>query len=255
MEMKKKLKFISTPLDFSSAEFLIKNADIIKIASGDNNFLPMIQRILKSKKPMIISTGMTNFIDIKNLIKIILKYLKKKKALEKIAFLHCVTSYPVELKYANINSIPYLIKNLNFLIGYSDHTIGPEACLGAVALGAKIIEKHFTIDKNFSKFRDHALSADFLELKNLVSSIRKMEKMKGKFEKVIQSPEKKMIKIIRRGVYAKNNIKSQEKITLNNSTFLRPAKTRNFLDLLDYIGKKTKKNIKKNQSLNKLNLC
>ena len=252
---KKKLKFISTPLDFSSAEFLIKNADIIKIASGDNNFLPMIQRILKSKKPMIISTGMTNFIDIKNLIKIILKYLKKKKALEKIAFLHCVTSYPVELKYANINSIPYLIKNLNFLIGYSDHTIGPEACLGAVALGAKIIEKHFTIDKNFSKFRDHALSADFLELKNLVSSIRKMEKMKGKFEKVIQSPEKKMIKIIRRGVYAKNNIKSQEKITLNNSTFLRPAKTRNFLDLLDYIGKKTKKNIKKNQSLNKLNLC
>ena len=127
--------------------------------------------------------------------------------------------------------------------------------MGAVALGAKIIEKHFTIDKNFSKFRDHALSADFLELKNLVSSIRKMEKMKGKFEKVIQSPEKKMIKIIRRGVYAKNNIKSQEKITLNNSTFLRPAKTRNFLDLLDYIGKKTKKNIKKNQSLNKLNLC
>ena len=251
---KKKLQFISTPLDFISAEFLIKNVDIIKIASGDNNFLPMIERVLRSKKPMIISTGMTNLVDIKNLIKVILKFYKKKEAITKVAFLHCVTSYPVEFEHANLNSIPYLIKNLDFQIGYSDHTLGSEACLGAVALGAKIIEKHFTIDKNFSKFRDHSLSADYAELKNLVLSIRKMEKLKGKLEKIIQPPEKKIIKIVRRAVYAKTNIKINENISLENSIFLRPAKSKNFLDLKNYIGKKTKKNIKKNQRINNLNL-
>jgi len=225
---KNKIKFISTPLDMVSANFLIKNADIIKIASGDNNFFPMIQKLLKSRKPLIISTGMMNFTDIQKLSKFIRRFLEKKEASKRISFLHCVTSYPVENQYANLKSIPFLIKHLDFSIGYSDHTIGKNACLAAVAMGARIIEKHFTLDKNFSSFRDHSLSSDYKELKEIVSSIRNIEQLAGKFEKKIQFPEKNLIKLVRRSAYAKKNIKINEKINLTNTTFIRPAKSNNF---------------------------
>ena len=108
--------------------------------------------------------------------------------------------------------------------------------------------------KKFSKFRDHALSSDYLELKALVTSVRKMEKLKGNFEKIIQPPEKKLIKLVRRGLYSRITIKTNDRISLSNSIFLRPTKSNDFLELKEYIGKKTKKNIKKNQRINKLNL-
>ena len=198
----KKIKFISTPLDLESADFLIKNADLIKIASSDNNFFPLIEKVLKSKKSIIISTGMTNITQIKDLTNYIYKVIGKKSAEKRIALLHCVTSYPVEDKFANLRSVEYLIKNSKLTIGYSDHTLGNDACIAAVAMGAKIIEKHFTINKKFSKFRDHALSADYTDLKNIVSRIRKVEKQLGRFNKEIQKPEKKLIKIVRRAAYA-----------------------------------------------------
>ena len=245
-----KIKFISTPLDLESADFLNKNADLIKIASSDNNFFPLIEKVLKSKKPIIISTGMTNGFQIKSLTNYLSKVIGKKATLKRIALLHCVTSYPVEDEFANLKSIEYLIKNSKLTIGYSDHTIGNEACISAVAMGAKIIEKHFTINKKFSRFRDHALSADYLELKNLVSGIRKVEKQLGKFNKVIQKPEKKLIKIVRRAVYAKKLILSGEKISLENVKFLRPALTSNFNSLKKIIGRKIKKIFYKDQKIN-----
>ena len=251
---KKKIKFISTPLDLTSADFLSKNADLIKVASGDNNFFPLIKKLLMSKKSIIISTGMTKMVDIKDLSKFIYRSLGVREAHKRVSLLHCVTSYPVDIEYANLNSIPYLIKNSDFLIGYSDHTIGKEACLSAVTLGAKIIEKHFTLDKNFSKFRDHSLSADYNELREIVISIRKIEKLLGKSEKKIQPPEKKFIKIARRSVYAKKDIKINEKITVKNAEFLRPANSNDFLTLNNFLGKKTKKRINKNQNINKINL-
>tara|TARA_B100001175_G_C19502426_1_gene638884 strand:+ start:1540 stop:2541 length:1002 start_codon:yes stop_codon:yes gene_type:complete len=246
---KKKLKFISTPLDIESGDFLISQADAIKIASGDNNFFPLLERILRSKKKMIISTGITNIKQIKRLINFIYKFYGKKNAEKKIAFLHCVTSYPVQDKFANLRSIGYLKKNLKFTIGYSDHTIGNEACIAAVAMGARIIEKHITIDKKFSKFRDHAISADYKDLKRMISSIRKVEKQLGKFSKEIQGPEKKLIKLVRRGVYAKKNILKGEIITHKNSNFLRPSSTLDFTNLNRILGKKVKKNINVNQKI------
>ena len=237
---RKKLKFISTPLDMESADFLIKNTDLIKIASGDNNFFPLIEKVLKSKKSIIISTGMTNFSQIKDLTRYIHEIIGKKSAEKRVALLHCVTSYPVEDRFANLKSIEYLIKNSKLTIGYSDHTMGNEACIAAVAMGAKIIEKHITLNKKFSKFRDHALSADYVDLKNMVSGIRKVEKQLGKFNKQIQEPEKKLIKIVRRSVYASKNIFPGEKITLKNTKFLRPTSTSNFFHLKKVIGKKIK---------------
>lgn len=233
-----------------SADFVIKNADIIKIASGDNNFYPLIDKVLKSKKPIIISTGMTNAQQIKILTNYIIKAIGKKETEKRISILHCVSSYPVEDKFANLRSIDYLIKNSKLTIGYSDHTLGNEACIAAVAMGAKVIEKHFTINKKFSKFRDHALSADYLDMKNLVKGTRKLEMQLGKFCKEIQKPEKKMIKIARRAVYADKDILSGEKLNFKNIKFLRPALTSNFNFLKKVIGKKVKKNFNINQKIN-----
>ena len=247
---KNKLKFIATPLDLLSADFVARNADIIKIASGDNNFYPLIDKVLKSKKPIIISTGMTNASQIKILTNYIVKAIGKKETEKRISLLHCVTSYPVDDKFANLRSIDYLIKNSKLTIGYSDHTLGNEACIAAVTIGAKIIEKHFTINKKFSKFRDHALSADYLDMKNLVKGIRKLEIQLGKFCKEIQKPEKKMIKIARRAVYAHRDILSGEKLNLKNIKFLRPAQTINFNSLKKVIGKKIRKKFYKNQKIN-----
>ena len=244
---KNKIEFISTPLDLESADFLSKNADVIKIASGDNNFFPLIEKVLISKKPLIISTGMTNYKDLKYLVKIIENKIGKKKTKSKISLLHCVSSYPVDNEHANLKSISYMIKNFDVNIGYSDHTIGNEACLASVVLGAKIVEKHFTLDKNYSNFRDHALSADFFDLKNLVKSIRKIEKQLGENNKKISKPEKKVVKILRRGVYALKNIQKGEKVNLKNSIFLRPSNSRDFLHINKIFGKKINKNKIKNQ--------
>ena len=245
-----KIKFISTPLDLESADFLIKNADLIKIASSDNNFFPLIEKVLKSKKSIIISTGMTNISQIKDLTNYIYKVIGKKSAEKRIALLHCVTSYPVEDKFANLRSVEYLIKNSKLTIGYSDHTLGNDACIAAVAMGAKVIEKHFTINKKFSKFRDHALSADYTDLKNIVSRIRKLEKQLGGFNKEIQKPEKKLIKIVRRAAYADRDILPGEKISIKNVKFLRPSLTSNFFYLKKIIGRKIKKTFYKDQKIN-----
>ena len=166
--------------------------------------------------------------------------------------LHCVTSYPVDPKYANLNSIVYLKKKYNLNIGYSDHTIGPEACLAAVAVGATIIEKHFTLNKKFSNFRDHSLSADFLEFRYMVDSIRKIENLLGNVNKKIQPVEKKYVKLVRRSIYASKRIPKNDKIFLKDIKFLRPQNKQSTLDYKKIIGKNSKRTIQKNQII-KLN--
>lgn len=241
------LKFISTPLDLDSAKFLLKECDILKIASGDNNFFLMIKKMINSGKKIIISTGMSSKKDLDVLFTFLKKNMKLKEIQNKISLLHCVSDYPVENKYANLNSIPFLKQNYNLNIGYSDHTIGPEACLASAALGAKIIEKHFTLDKNFSDFRDHSLSADFLEMRYIVNSVRKIEKLLGNFEKKIQNNEKKNIKSMRRSTYTSKKIVKNEYIKLDHLKFLRPFNKNSSLNYKKIVGKKLRRSLNKNQ--------
>ena len=250
----KRLKFISTPLDINSADFLIKNSDIIKIASSDNNFFPMIDRIILSKKNVIISTGLVDINDIVFLKNRIYKLIGKELAHKRVAFLHCVTSYPVQDKFANLNSVNFLIDKLNFKIGYSDHTLGLDSAFVAVSMGAKIIEKHFTIDKNFSNFRDHSLSADFKEMREMVEKIRKIELIKGKYQKKIQICEKNFLKTVRRSAYAANQIKRGELLNLKNTKFLRSENSKNFFNIKSIIGKKLIKSVEKGRKIVKKNL-
>ena len=231
------LKFISTPFDINSAIFLNKIVDYFKISSGDNNYYQLIEQVLKFKKNTIISTGLLNFKGTINLYKFI-KKLKFDNS--KIAFLHCVSSYPAEDKEANLLSISLLKKNFPFTIGYSDHTLGIHAAIAATVIGAKIIEKHFTLDNNYSKFRDHQLSLNPVNMKHLVDSIRSIEYMMGKEQKIIQPSEKKNLFSMRRSLYLSKNINKNSKIKVIDVSIVRPFVSLEPFDLNKVIGKTAK---------------
>tara|TARA_Y100000590_G_scaffold219798_1_gene248885 strand:+ start:16431 stop:17429 length:999 start_codon:yes stop_codon:yes gene_type:complete len=247
----KKLIFISTPFDIQSAIDLNKCVDYFKISSGDNNYFKLIEKVLSFKKPVIISTGLLDNSGIIDL----LKFVKKKNfPMKKLFFLHCVSDYPVEDKEANLISIKYLREKFKLNIGYSDHTLGIEASIMAAAYGAQIIEKHFTIDKNYSNFRDHKLSADPKEMIRLVDSVRRSSIMKGAYTKKISVNEKKNLKGMRRSLYAKVQINKGEKITIDKIKFVRPFNSLSSIKIEDILNKKAKFLIKKSQPINIKNI-
>ena len=240
---KKGMKFISTPLDIKSAIFLNSIVDSFKISSGDNNYFELIKKVLSFKKPVIISTGFLNFRE----IKLLLKFIKKNKfPLNKLTLLHCVSDYPVKDHEASLNSIKFLKDKLNINIGYSDHTIGITASIIATIFGAEIIEKHFTLDKKYSNFRDHSLSSDPMEMKDLVNSIRRIKTLSGSYEKKISLKEKKNLTSSRRSIYAAIDINKNQKINYLNTKILRPGNGLEPNKIGTIKGKKSKKIIKKN---------
>ena len=248
------LHFISTPFDIESAAFLKKICDIIKISSGDNNFFYMIDEILRSNKKIIISTGMSSLDDIKSIISFLKRRLSFSKIKKRIYFLHCVSSYPAQDKDLNLLSINYLKEKLGIKVGYSDHSVGPIAAITAGTLGAEIIEKHFTIDKNYSKFRDHNLSADYHEMKFIVDSLKKVEVMLGEYKKNIHKSEKSNIFSMRRSPYASVDIKKGEILSEKNVVFQRPKIKGASSNYLKIFGKRINKKIKKNTLIKDRNI-
>jgi len=237
---KNNLKFISTPFDLNSACFLNKIVDCFKISSGDNNYYKLIEQVLKFKKNTIISTGLLSLKEIINLYKFIKKVRFNNS---KLAFLHCVSSYPVVDKEANLLSIKFLKKKFPITVGYSDHTLGTHAAIAASVLGAKIIEKHFTLDNNYSKFRDHRLSLNPSNMKRLVDSLRSIENMMGKEEKILQPGEKKSILSMRRSLYLSKNIAKDSIINLRDINIVRPFASLEPGDLINVVGKIAKVNL------------
>lgn len=243
---KNDLKFISTPFDIESATFLNTIVDCFKISSGDNNYHQLIKKILDFRKNTIISTGLLDYNEILNLYKLVKKC---KFDNSKIAFLHCVSSYPVRDEEANLLSISFLKKKIPTTIGYSDHTIGVNASIASFVLGAKIIEKHFTLDNNFSNFRDHKISLNPKNMEYMVKSIRSIERMMGKEEKKIQISEKENFISMRRSIYTSKIIKKNDKINLSNIKVVRPYTSLFPADLKKIIGKKLKKDLDKNSTI------
>ncbi len=216
----KNIIFFSTPFDIQSAIFLNNLQNIFKISSGDNNFIPLINKVFQFNKPTIVSTGLADIKSLKKVYKIWSDFNKKFE----LAFLHCVSSYPVPDKEANVTAIKHLSEEFSDVkIGYSDHTLGIDACLLAVSLGAKIIEKHFTLDKNFSDFRDHHLSADPKELQLLVKKIRRYETLMGDGIKKIESSEYQLKDVVRRSIASAREIPLGKKIELDDLTWVRPG--------------------------------
>lgn len=242
---KLKLKFGVSVFDIDSIKYLKPYVDFFKIASGDNNFFDLIKTVLQTKKKVIISLGLLNYKQINKLK----KYVSSVTKLDNVTFLHCVTDYPVNPEEANLKSIPYLRDSLKINIGYSDHTLGITAPIIATTYGAKIIEKHFTLDNNQSEFRDHKISVDPVNMKMMVNEIEKTFKMLGSYKKVVSKREKKNLLYARRSLYLKRNIQKNEKITKDNLMILRPQAGIPLEKLKKILGKKSKKSLSSNTVL------
>jgi len=235
----KKIEFISTPYDEESAEFLKKlGVKKIKIASTDSNNLNFLKFIKKLEVDLIISTGVSSLEEIKNSIKIFKNFKKK------INLLQCTSSYPCPLREVNLESIRYLHNIFNLQIGFSDHT--PSLISGALAVGygAKIIEKHFTLNKN-SIGPDHKASLNPKEMQIYIKNIRDAEIMAGKYEKKIQKSEIKTKKLIQKSIFFKINVNKNHLITENDLIIMRPSNSLEIKNYKKILNKRTKKQISK----------
>ena len=235
----KKIECFSTPSHYSDVDFLEKfKVKYHKIGSDDAINIPFLKYVAKTKKEIILSTGMCNLDEIKKSAKTILKYNKK------LSILHCVSDYPADRKKINLNVIHTLKKQFpKVRIGFSDHTLGPLASLCAVALGAKVIEKHFTYNKKLAG-PDHMLSLDFNELKWLVDSIRDFEIMAGNGKKIPTKAEKKNAKNNRKSVVAIKNIKKGEIFSLNKIVIERPGSGIKPEGIYKILNKKSNSNVR-----------
>ena len=241
---KKKIEFLSTPFDLKSIDFL-NNLKIkyFKIPSGEITNLPYLIKVARLKKKVILSTGMANLAEIKKALKVLIFYGTKKK---NITVLQCNTEYPTPLKDANIKAMLTIKKKFKVNIGYSDHTEGIEASLAAAALGAKVIEKHITLNKNLSG-PDHKASITPVELKKLIEGIRKITIALGTGVKKISSSERKNIKIARNSIVAAKVIKKGEKFTKQNLAIKRPGNGISPMQLFNIIGNIAKRNFLKDE--------
>jgi sialic acid synthase SpsE len=217
--------FISTPLDLGSVDVLAPLVDALKVASGDNTFGPLLRAVARTGLPVILSAGLAVPAEIEAAVATVRATWAEcgVDGAGRLAVLHCVSSYPVAPAEANLRAIEALRALLDCEIGYSDHTTGLDAALLAVALGARLVEKHFTLDKAFSDFRDHQLSATPAELEQLVARIREAESMLGRPAKDIQPSEQEGRILYRRSAAAAADLRKGHVLAPADVTWLRPG--------------------------------
>jgi len=214
--------FLSTPFDLESAAFLNSIVPAFKVASGDINFFPLLDAIACYGKPVILSSGASTLDEIKLAKQRLESIWRAKHITQELAILHCVISYPTALRDVNLNCL-HTLKELDVTIGYSDHTLGIEASILSVAIGARIVEKHFTIDKKYSKFRDHSLSADPIEFSEMVRRIRTAEDILGDGEKCPRVCEIEPLKAVRRSIVSKDALTKGHRIGQSDINWIRPG--------------------------------
>ena len=238
------LTFFSTPFDIESAEFLNQlEIPCFKIASSDLTNLPLITKIAKMQKPMIISSGLSTMNEINDAVNCCLF-----EGNNQIALLHCVANYPTQPNEVNMNVINTLKKTFDFPIGYSDNGESSLVDIVAVSMGANIIEKHFTLDKKMSG-PDHGFSIDPNGLKSLISQIHEIDQMKGDGIKIPQFSEIKNRLTIRKSITAKRDLQQGEKIQEDDIAIKRPADGIEPKYLTMILGKTINTNIKKDSPI------
>lgn len=234
----KKILFLSSPFDLESIQLLHElGLPVFKIPSGEITNLPYLEEIGKYNKQVILSTGMATLDEVKQALQII---IQNGTAKDNIMVLQCNTEYPTPYKDVNLSAMLTLKETLNVEVGYSDHTKGIEVPISAAALGARVIEKHFTLDRNMPG-PDHRASLEPDELKAMVSSIRNIEKAVGHGRKEPSESEMKNRDIARKSIVAKININKGEVFTKENITIKRPGNGISPMQWYSIIGKKAKK--------------
>ena len=229
---KRGIEFLSTAFDLESIDFL-SSLDMKrwKIPSGEITNLPYLMKIAKLNKPIILSTGMSTMKDIKDALTVL-----RDNGANDITVLHCTTEYPTPYEDVNLNAMNTIKNEFNVPIGYSDHTKGIEIPIAAVAMGATVIEKHFTLDKNMDG-PDHKASLEPDELKAMVSAIRNIEIALGTGEKKPAASEKKNMLVARKSIIAKHNIKKGEVLSEESLTVKRPGNGISPMRWFEVIGK------------------
>ncbi len=237
----KNIKFLSSPFDLDSIDFLNKlGLDTFKIPSGEIINLPYLKNIGSLNKKLIISTGMANLGEVEFAIDILVKSGTKR---ENIAILHCTTNYPCPYKEANLKAMLTLKEAFKLTVGYSDHTLGIEVPIAAVAMGARIIEKHFTLDKKLPG-PDHKASLEPGELKEMVKAIKNIEVALGDGIKKPNKSEIEIMKVVRKSIVASKSIKKGEIFTKTNITIKRPGTGISPMRWDEVIGEKANRDFK-----------
>lgn len=247
---KKKIIFLSTPHGgFESVDFLQSfNAPAFKFGSGDLTNLPVLEYAARLKKPIILGTGMSTMEEVKEAVKCV-----KNAGNDKIIVLHCTSDYPLAFRDVNLRAMRTMMEELDVLAGYSDHTLSVQVPVMAATLGACVIEKHFTLDRNMPG-PDHKASMEPEELKQMVKAVRDVGIIMGKPVKQPTKNETKNKPIGRKSVVAAIDIPKGERITREMLTIKRPGTGIEPKFINNIIGKKTKKRIKKDQFIKKKDL-
>jgi len=236
---RKGIIFLSTPFDFGSADFLDSiGVPAFKVSSTDLTNLPFLEYLSEKRKPIILSTGMGTLGEVEEAVNTI-----RNAGNEDIVLLHCVTSYPAKFESLNLKAIETLETAFKLPVGFSDHSLGIFAPIAAVALGAVIIEKHFTLDKNLPG-PDHKASLNPKELKEMIEAIRLTEKALGDGIKRPVPEEEEIKKVARRSIVAKVNIPKGTVITRDMITFKRPGTGLSPKYYGEIIGRKTRRDVK-----------
>jgi|TARA_B100002052_G_scaffold199369_1_gene181931 N,N'-diacetyllegionaminate synthase len=238
------IKFLLSVFDVESLKkFKSLNLNIVKIPSGELNNFQLLEQILKYNLEIILSTGMSKFVEISKTI----NYLKKKNK-KKITVLHCISSYPTHPKDVQIYNMLKIKKNHNIDVGFSDHTDSYEAAIAATTLGATTIEKHLTINTNM-KGPDHSSSLNPKKFSEFVKSIRNTEKIITNKTKKISFDESQNLKIVRKSIVAKTKIKKGERFSRNNITTKRPDNGISASQWFKVLNKIAKKNFEINDKI------
>ena len=241
---KKEIGFLSTPFDLESIDFLNKlGMDFYKIPSGEITNYPYLVKIAKTGADVVMSTGMCEIWEIEEAIKVL-----KENGTKNITLLHCNTEYPTPFQDVNLRAMDILAELFRVPVGYSDHTVGIEIPIAAVARGAKVIEKHFTLDKKMEG-PDHKASLEPKELKDMVEAIRNIEKALGSGEKKPSESEKKNISIARKSIVAATKIGKGEKFTEENLTVKRPGDGLSPMLWEKIIGKSAKRDFEEEEKI------
>lgn len=227
------ITFLSTPFDFDSIDFLNSiDMPFWKIPSGEVTNLPYLLALAKTGKPVVMSTGMCEMTEIEAAINVL-----KENGTKEIKLLHCNTEYPTPFEDVNLKAMQTMRDAFGLEVGYSDHTKGIEVPVAAVALGATVIEKHFTLDRNMEG-PDHKASLEPDELAAMVSSIRHIEKALGTGDKTPSPSEQKNITVARKSIVAKKDIKAGDELTVENITVKRPGTGISPMKWFDVLGTK-----------------
>ncbi len=238
---KKKIRFASTGFDSSSIDILIElGVDFLKVPSGEITNLPYLRHVGTKGLPIILSTGMCTMEEVAIALEVFEKAGARK---HDITVLHCNTEYPTPMEDVNLRAMLTMKEELGVNIGYSDHTLGIEVPIAAVAMGATVIEKHFTLDREMDG-PDHAGSLEPSELKQMVKSIRNIEKAKGHGVKKPSNSEEKNISIVRKSIVALKEIKVGDEFTLDNLGVKRPGTGISPMLWDEVVGKVASRNFK-----------